>query len=91
MSILGALDTPSAASMRKPGDTPATPLNTSPESIQAIRDALSPDIERSKELYHQKGKEEAAAKFPKLHAAHMDLQQRFDLEHTRMSSHVHRW
>ena len=58
---------------------PAPPLNISPESIQAIRDALSPDIERSNEYYYQKGKEEAAAEFAKLHAAHKDLQQRFGI------------
>ena len=50
-SMSGALDTRSTASKRKPGDTPATPLNISPESLQAIRDALSPDIERSNEYY----------------------------------------
>ena len=51
---------------------------------------MSLDIERSNEYYYKKGKEEAAAEFAKLHAAHVELQQRFDLEHTRMSSHIHR-
>lgn len=71
-----SLNTRSTASKRKPGDIPATPLNISSESIQAIRGASSPDIERSNESYYQKGKEEAVAEFAELHAAYMDLQQR---------------